>query len=259
MESEGSDPDREAMESAFPQVIAPLGTEQMPNDEAKTTRRGSFLPKDRRRHVGVLISIAMSGVTCGSVDRAPSASSDPAAWTMSRDEDGTILELTGDAAYEPPFRSPRAIALFPEVYADFELELEAQQTGPEYGHRDLCFFFAFESPSRFGYVHLASVPDANAHNVFIVDGAPRRNLLPPQTSGVKWGSDEWHRVRLIRRGARLDVFFDDAASPILSAYVPLGAGRVGVGSFDDRGRFRAIRIEGDVLRRVESNPFESGR
>jgi hypothetical protein len=116
-------------------------------------------------------------------------------------------------------------------------------------------FFAFESPSRFGYVHLASKPDANAHNVFVVDGAPRRNLLPPQERGIEWGSAVWHRVRVVREGARVRVVFDESTAPTFEVDVPLGAGRLGVGSFDDSGRFRAIRLRGERVAEDRADPF----
>ena len=168
--------------------------------------------------------------------------SDPSAW---RWRDGS-LELTGDSDYEPPQRSPRSIAvLAPHAFEDFVLEADLMQTGREYGHRDLCLFLAFRGPTAYTYVHLATTPDANAHNVFLVDDAPRRPLAPVAEVGVQWGTEVWHRVRLERRAGRIRVFFDDLEWPILDvADTTHGAGRVGLGSFDDRGRFDGLRVWG---------------
>lgn len=197
------------------------------------------------------------GACTGGANPRDAVFSDPGAWRVVRTESTIVLELAGGTAYVPPFRSPHSIALLPDVYGDFVLEFEARQTGPEYAHRDLCVFFAFESPSRFAYVHLASKPDQNAHNVFVVDSAPRRNLLPPREHGIEWGVDVWHRVRVERTLAdrSVRVYFDDPAQPIFEGVVPLGVGRVGVGSFDDSGCFRAIRLTGDVVSEDDSDPF----
>lgn len=201
--------------------------------------------------------LVLGACTGGASPRADVVFSDPGAWRVVRTESTVTLELAGGTAYTPPFRSPHSIALFPDVYGDFVLEFEARQTGPEYAHRDLCVFFAFESPSRFAYVHLASKPDPNAHNVFVVDAAPRRNLLPPQERGIDWGVDVWHRVRVERTlsDGSVQVYFDEGETPLFEVAVPLGVGRVGVGSFDDSGCFRAIRLTGDVVTEDASDPF----
>lgn len=190
------------------------------------------------------------------LQEALEASKEVRQWPFSVLADGATIDLTDARAftvddreivldrmsmYEPPFRSPRAIALLDEFeFRSFTLDVRMMQTGREYGHRDLCLVFGFESATRFYYVHLATTPDANAHNVFLVDGAPRRNLLPPQEKGVDWGESEWHEVRLVRDvdEGTVSVYFDDMETPVLEARdSTLEWGRIGFGSFDDTGRF----------------------
>jgi len=186
---------------------------------------------------------------------------DPAVWRWA----DASLELFGASAYTPPHRSPLNIALLRDVVAgDFVLEAELMQTGREYGHRDMCLFFCFESPERYYYVHLAPAPDANAHNVFLVAAAPRRKLAPVAAAGVDWGENLWHRVRLVRESStgKIEVYFDDMHTPVLEAYdTTLKAGHIGFGSFDDTGRVRHVRMRGSDLRRVEgvTNPFAPSR
>ena len=87
----------------------------------------------------------------------------------------------------------------------------------------------------------ASAPDENAHNLFAVRGAPRARLAPIPLRGVSWGEGVWHRVRLEREGTALRVWFDGEL--VLEARDPdPREGRIGVGSFDDTGRFRALRV-----------------
>lgn len=161
-------------------------------------------------------------------------------WTRS---DGGALKFSEGSSYQPPFRSPTAYALLKGLMFDtFILEAEVQQTGKEYGHRDLCFFFAFESPSKFGYVHLATSPDQNAHNIFTVKQAARAPLAPISEQGVTW-TESWHVVKLQKLvvDGPIEVFFDGEL--ILSADgSDFGRGRVGFGSFDDSGQMRALKV-----------------
>ncbi len=67
---------------------------------------------------------------------------------------------------------------------DFIMEVDMKQSGKEYGHRDMCLYFNFVSPTKFYYTHLATTPDPNAHNIFIVNEAPANlsRLSPPKAS-----------------------------------------------------------------------------
>lgn len=174
------------------------------------------------------------------------AFTDPEVWQWSGGQGSGALELLGKSSYSPPFRSPTSIALVPgSLFGDFDLEVDLLQTGREYGHRDMCLFFGFQSPSRFYYVHLATAPDENAHNVFVVNDAARTRIAEISAQGIDWGDEQWHRVRIERRievGA-IRVFWDGAAEPILTASdKTLDWGRIGFGSFDDSGRITNIRV-----------------
>lgn len=184
--------------------------------------------------------------------------SDPAAFAAGVEEGDVVLTAQGGAKYAPPHRSPLNIALLDApAFGDFVLDLEMQQTGREYGHRDLCLFFGHQGPAQYYYVHIASKADPNAHNVFLVDGAPRRSFAQRTTEGIDWGSpDSWHRVRLVRMGASIRVYFDDLETPVMEAEdSTFSVGRIGFGSFDDQGRFRRVRIQGDPRPASEEEPF----
>ena len=71
--------------------------------------------------------------------------SDAKAWRL---RDGA-LDLHAASDYEPPVRSPRNLAVLAGAEVeDFVLEARLQQTGREYGHRDLCLFFGYQDPSH---------------------------------------------------------------------------------------------------------------
>lgn len=171
---------------------------------------------------------------------------DPTAWRLATTNDTSALELLKQSKYTPAVRSPVNIALIANrIFGDFVLEVDLIQTGREYGHRDMCLFFGFQSPTNFYYTHVATAADKNAHNIFIVNNAPRTNIAKETTKGVNWGLGVWHKVRLERSVSRgtIKVYFDDLLKPIMTAEdKTLGPGQIGFGSFDDTGMVDNIRI-----------------
>jgi hypothetical protein len=180
------------------------------------------------------------------------AFSDPAVWKFEADENGKgWLALDYDrktykSTYSPKNRSPIHIAIFKQMpFGDFVMDLEVMSTTEIYGHQDACLFFNMESPEKYYYVHFAPEPDANAHNIFIVNEAPRKNLLEPQKKGITWKKDTWHKLRLARQAStgKIEVFFDDFTKPVLTAEdKTFQRGFAGFGSFDDTARFRNARL-----------------
>ncbi len=171
---------------------------------------------------------------------------DPTAWGFAKTNVISALALMKQSQYKPIVRSPVNIALIGDkVFGDFVLEVDLIQTGKEYGHRDMCLFFGLQSPTNFYYTHIATAADANAHNVFIVNNAPRKNFAKETTKGVNWGLGVWHKVRLERNVAAgsIKVYFDDMTKPIMIAEdKTFGAGQIGFGSFDDTGMVDNVRI-----------------
>ncbi|MDN3669801.1 hypothetical protein QWY93_10745 [Echinicola jeungdonensis] len=174
---------------------------------------------------------------------------DSQAWKLGNGKENKALEIFKASNYSPRFRSPFNIALLKtKKLGSFVLEADLQQTGKEYGHRDLCLFFGAKDPSNFYYVHIASKADAHAHNIFLVNDAPRVAIGEKVTDGVDWGkTDSWHRVRLERdlEKGSIKVYFDDMTQPIMeSTDHHFDFGYIGLGTFDDVGKFDNIKIWG---------------
>ena len=172
---------------------------------------------------------------------------DAAAWRIEGESGGKMLALFGQSNYEPKVRSPLNINLIRDVsVGSFTLELKMLSTTKDYGHRDMCLFFGHQGPSRFYYVHIANVSDAHANSIFIVDDKPRVSIAKTRTEGTKW-DDNWHTVKLVRdvdKGT-IEVFYDGNREPIMTAVDHrFKWGRIGVGSFDDTGRYDDIRLWG---------------
>jgi hypothetical protein len=163
-------------------------------------------------------------------------------------------------AYQPPHRSPHNIALIAgQQFGSFVLDFETQQIGREYGHRDACVFFNFVDPAHFYYTHIATKSDPHAHQIFTVNDAPRTMITQKGTDGFDWGAAEkWHQVRIVRDldSGLIEVYVNDMTQPIMTAHdTTHGWGRIGVGSFDDEGRVRNIRVYADQTRETNLAAF----
>ncbi|MEP1487356.1 MAG: hypothetical protein ABJK28_02895 [Algibacter sp.] len=172
---------------------------------------------------------------------------DDKAWRIVKDKTGKKIELFGKSDYESHVRSPFNIALIKDVFVgDFILEATLNQTGKEYGHRDLCLFFGVNSPTNFYYVHIASKTDKYANNIFIVNDEPRTKISLKTTEGTNWGeTNSWHKVRIERKvdEGSIKIYFDDMTTPIMEANdTHFIEGQLGIGSFDDTGKFDNIKI-----------------
>ena len=185
---------------------------------------------------------------------------DPNAWAFAKTNDISALSLVKQSQYKSIVRSPVNIALIADkVFGDFVLEADLIQTGKEYGHRDMCLFFGFQSPTNFYYTHIATAADPNAHNIFIVNGAQRKNFAKETTKGVNWGLGVWHKVRLERNvtAGTIKVYFDDLTKPIMVAEdKTFGSGQIGFGSFDDTGMVDNIRIWAPVVEAKQTGFFK---
>lgn len=173
--------------------------------------------------------------------------SDGKAWRIFAGNQGNSLELFQASEYESLVRSPFNIAVIKDLLVgSFIMEVDLSQTGREYGHRDLCLFFGMQNATNFYYVHMASVADQNANNIFLVNDEPRTNIATKTTTGTNWGeTNSWHKARIEREieSGTIKIYFDDMDVPIMEANDNhFDIGRVGVGSFDDTGRFDNIKV-----------------
>lgn len=179
---------------------------------------------------------------------------DHAAWKIEEEEGDPKLSLFGKSDYEAPVRSPHNMARVKDlVVTDFTMEVDAKQTGKEYGHRDLCFFFGYQDPSHFYYVHLATVADPHANSIFLVNGAPRVSIAQKRTNGTDWKTG-YHRIRIERdtHSGSIKVYFNDMKVPVMETVDKTFLhGEVGVGSFDDTGNFDNFILRGTAYKPAE--------
>jgi hypothetical protein len=155
-----------------------------------------------------------------------------------------ILEKAGVPS--GPIRRPAALAIFRDrLLTDFELQVDVRSTAPpELAVRDVLLIFGYQSATQFYYVHLAAKTDPVHNGIFLVNNADRRRL-DDASAQARLIDQAWHHIRLERQSARgtINVFFGDDPTPLLSTTDrTLGSGRIGVGSFDETGEFRAFEV-----------------
>lgn len=181
----------------------------------------------------------------------------PGKWLISAGKEGNGLEFTGISDYQPPFRSPHTIGLISDVkFGNFVLEADLLQTGKEYGHRDMCIIFGFQDPSHFYYSHIATKMDDNAHQIMIVNNAPRTKISSFTTEGVAWGEKVWHKVRVERNieTGSIKIFYDGKLIEEATDKT-FGKGYIGFGSFDDSGKIDNVKIWAEESEKVKLEHF----
>jgi len=172
---------------------------------------------------------------------------DPNAWKITTKDAGQVYSLHQQSKYEPPVRSPFNIARIKDLkVSDFVVQARMEQTGAEYGHRDMVVVFGYQDPSHFYYAHIATKSDEVANSILIVNGQPRLSIVKERTEGTDW-STGFHDVRIVRDSATgsIEVFFDNMDKPIMRAQdKTFLSGGIGFGSFDDTGNLDDVIVWG---------------
>ena len=175
---------------------------------------------------------------------------DPKAWQIVDDGDRKVLDLFQQSQVQTPVRSPFNRAMIKDLnVGDLVLDLDFKSTKTDYPHRDLCLFFGYQDPAHLYYVHFGKRADDAANQIFIVNNAPRKKISLESTPGTNWTND-WHHARVVRKveSGSIEVYFDDMQKPAMKAIDKTFLwGQVGVGSFDDIGRFDRVALFGQKV------------
>jgi len=161
--------------------------------------------------------------------------------------DANLLQLK--VAVEPPAGQPRRptrIALLQsKPYSKVTVEAEIKRNG-----RSLIIVYAWQDDAHYNYAHI-SVDTAVAQNVhngmFHIFGGERVRMSSLEGPG-SLPTEDWTPVKLVYDGATglCYVEVNGKRNPSLEATdLSLRWGRVGLGSFDETGDFRNVRITGE--------------
>lgn len=178
------------------------------------------------------------------------SATDPEAWTIEKQGENHVAHQHKQSNVQTPIRSPfNRCVLRGVTVSDFQLDVDLQSTARDYPHRSLCLFFGYQDPAHFYYVHLGQRADNHANQIFIVKEAPRIKISTKTTPGTPW-DDEWHHVRIRRDvgSGSIAIYFDDMETPVMTATdKTFDWGEVGIGSFDDTGRFDNFLLRGKTV------------
>lgn len=158
---------------------------------------------------------------------------------------GEVLELLKGREPGTP-RRPSQFALLQEgPYSSFTLEVDVKRNG-----KSLLLVFGYQDPGHYNYAHI-SVDDPvkqNVHNgVFHVFGGERVRISPLEGGPGLLPTTDWTSVKLVWNGKTGEVtcYANGKTSGALHAVdMSLKHGRVGLGSFNETGSFRNLKITG---------------
>src|SRR4051812_11707082 len=178
--------------------------------------------------------------------------SDSKAWKIEEQDGNKVLHQFQQSKVETPVRSPFNRSVIKDlVVSDFVLDVKLQSTARDYPHRSLCLFFGYQDPAHLYYVHFGQKTDDHANQIFIVNDEPRKKISTETTEGTPW-DNKWHHARIVRNveTGSIEVYFDDMKKPVMKAVDKTFTwGEVGVGSFDDTGRFDNVLVYGKKAER----------
>ena len=168
----------------------------------------------------------------------------PADWAI----DGGVLRLVTPSEPLPgqPRRPTHFVLADTPSFRRVTVEAEVKRN-----QRSLIFVYAWQDANHYNYVHISSdtAVKQNVHNgVFHVFGGERVRISPLDGPAAL-PREEWTSVRMVFDGdtGRVYLEVDGRRNPSLEAVdLSLRHGRVGMGSFDETGDFRNVKITGEA-------------
>ena len=165
-------------------------------------------------------------------------------WKVESGEGGPVFSLVQGREPLPGPRRPFNFALTdPGPYERLTVEGEMMAT-----KRSIIIVFAYRDEAHFDYAHLSTDTASKqpVHNgVFHVYGGERVRISAEAGPAAFAEVDHWYKVRLDHDAlaGTIRVTVDGREVPALAATdLSLGAGKTGIGSFDETGRFRNLRM-----------------
>jgi hypothetical protein len=173
-------------------------------------------------------------------------------WTVQRASDWVVengalrLRVSAEPVPGEPRRPTKFALLDSHPYSKVTIEGEVKPNA-----RSLIFVYAWQDDAHYNYVHMSSdeAVKQNVHNgVFHVFGGERVRVSPLD-GAASFVTHEWTPMKLVFDGesGRCYVEVNGKSNPSLNAAdLSLRWGRVGMGSFDETGDFRNMKITGEM-------------
>ncbi len=177
--------------------------------------------------------------------------SDASRWTVEMDE-GDMAYYLATSAGSPGGGRLGEYSLLPGRYGDFTIMLQARLSDDVAANAtaDYAVVFGFQGSDSshpqdsdsYYYMLFNNNPDYN--QLFkVVDG--NRTLLATADSGDWLNDNAYHSIKINRTGSTISVYFDGTLI-LRTDDSSLGAGRVGVGSYNDSAYFDDVSVTGAI-------------
>lgn len=176
---------------------------------------------------------------------------DPSDWKIETEGDTPVLRLQTGREPLPGPRRPFQFALASDTedYSQVTVEADIRPT-----KRSCIIVFAYRDKAHFNYAHLSTDTGTKqpVHNgIFHVYGGERVRISSEAGPAAFPETNRWYHVKLVHDGTTgtVDVTVDNHPVPALHAVdLSLKGGKVGIGSFDETGDFRNVKMTGTPLK-----------
>jgi hypothetical protein len=173
-------------------------------------------------------------------------------WTVEQASDWVVengmlrLLVKGEPPSGQPRRPTKIAVLDSKPWRKVTVDAEVKRNG-----RSVIIVYAWQDPSHYNYAHISSDAAAkqNVHNgIFHVFGGERARISPLD-GPPSLDTTDWTPVKLVWDGetGKCYVEVNGKRNPSLDAVdLSLRWGRVGLGSFNETGDFRNVRVTGEM-------------
>lgn len=167
-------------------------------------------------------------------------------WEIQKEDGGQFLHMKiGRAPLPSGPRRPFQFAIADtQPFKDVTVEADIRPL-----KRSVIIVYAYRDPAHFDYAHISTDIKAPVHNgIFHVYGGERVRISPERGPAAFPEINVWYHVKLVQNSGTgtVDVTVDGKAVPALHAVdLSLTTGKIGIGSFDETGDFKNVKITGN--------------
>lgn len=199
-----------------------------------------------------LVTFALTAFAVSSAMAAETIQVFGNSWTVQQASDwavesGTLrLRVAGEPPAGQPRRPQKYALLDSKPYRKVTVEAEMKHNG-----RSLIIVYGWQDKDHYNYAHISSDEAAkqNVHNgVFHVFGG-ERSRISSLDGPASFTTDEWTPVKFVFDGDTGTAYAEvnGKRNPSLDAVdLSLRWGRIGLGSFNETGDFRNVKITGEM-------------
>ena len=176
------------------------------------------------------------------VDGNEGGSSQNGVWAVVDEGGNAVYSQTNGSLVNGSGSRLGACSLAPGLYDSFTLDIDVRADDTN-SYADAAVIFGWQDNDSYYYAMFNKAADAN--QAFVVTNGSRTQVGSDfsYAGGVPWGDNEFHHVALTRSAGTGDISIQvDGETIFTGTDTTYGAGRVGVGAYNDAASFDNLRI-----------------